>query len=72
MPDAEHFDPKAKYALMYAADVTKPPGDAPAAMRQFRSRWALAWFAIRDEVARRAVLAGRFHFIVFKSDDAEQ
>ncbi len=55
-------DPKAKFALHYATDITKPPGAAPSTMVQFRSRFAFFIYLARNKSARDAVRAGRFQF----------
>lgn len=57
------LDPKAKYMLMYATDVTKPPGTAPSELKHFRSRVGLFWFVLRDRQARTAVIADRFRIM---------
>ena len=58
------LDPNAKFMLMYAADVTQPPGKSPSELAHFRSRVGLFWFVMRNKQARAAVLANRFHIAV--------
>jgi len=55
----DELDPKTKYVLHYATDVSKPPGVSPSKMVQFRSWPRFAFFALTNKEARSAVIAGR-------------
>jgi len=61
-----------KYALMYAKDITRPPGEAAAEIVEFDSRWRMLWFIIRDKTARSAVLAQRYHVFRVASDETQR
>lgn len=62
------YDPKAKYALHYATDLTTAPGSGPSKMVSFRSRLGFFWFLARNKDARDAVRAERFRFFVITKD----
>lgn len=59
----DELDPKTKYILEYAKDVTKPPGKSPTETVQFRSWFRFMFFAVTDKEARTALLADRCRLI---------
>lgn len=65
IPPQEDDMNQAKWALMYAKDLSIPPGGSTGntEMVEFRSFFGLMWFVIRDKIARAAVTAGRVRVI---------
>jgi len=57
------LDPKTKYVIQYAPDVTKPPGVVPGKMVQFRSLWRAFWFVVENPDVRAAMKADRFRVL---------
>ena len=59
--DKEKFDPKAKWMLMYATNVSVPPNhpESKPDVKQFHSRFDLFKFLLLDKVGRAALTAGR-------------
>lgn len=56
-------NPKTKYVLHYATDVTKPRGAAPSEMIELRSIFHLLRVVLFHKGARAAVLASRFRVL---------
>lgn len=56
-------NPKTKYVLHYATDVTKPPGAAPSDMIELRSLFHLLRVVYTNKSARAAVFANRFRVL---------
>lgn len=56
---------KAKYALIYAKDVSIPRGADPENTVMVHFHWigALAWYVMRNPTARAAIKAERFQLI---------
>jgi hypothetical protein len=56
------YDPKAKLALHYATDLTKPPSAGRSEYVQFRSWFGLLRYVVSNKAARDAIRADRFQF----------
>jgi hypothetical protein len=59
----------AKYALMYAKNLSVPPGDpqCDTGMEEFRTFIGLLWFVIHDKAAWKALGAGRAIYIKIRN-----
>lgn len=70
-PENPDYDPKAKYMLHYATDLTTAPGNGPSKMVPFRSRLGFVIYLMRNKDARAAIRAERFRFFVITKAKAK-
>ena len=66
MTKEEFEESQRPFQIVYAKDLSKPPGVSPVEMRGFNYRLAMCWFVLTTPEAKAAYDAGRMRFLWVK------